>query len=132
MKKLCFLILMISTIGVFAQSSTPDSQKEPFMQVEKMPEFPGGPTALMTYLGENLKYPKAAMEGEISGTVYVRFIVEEDGSVNENVEVLRGIGYGCDEEATRVITQMPNWSPGESDGKNVRVYYTLPIKYRLN
>ncbi len=123
---------MISTVGVFAQSSTSDSQKEPMNQVEKMPEFPGGQTALIAYLGENLKYPKTAMEKEISGTVYVRFIVEEDGSVNNNVEVLRGIGYGCDEEATRVIKQMPNWTPGESNGKNVRVYYTLPIRYALN
>lgn len=131
MKKIFFLLFMISATGVYAQTSTSGSQSEPVQVAEQMPEFQGGTTALINYLSENLKYPKEAINSEITGTVFVKFIVEEDGSINKNVEVLRGIGYGCDEEAVRIVSNMPDWSPGVTNGKNVRVSYTLPIKYSL-
>ena len=96
-----------------------------------MPEFPGGVEALMDYVGRNVKYPEEAKDKEIQGRVFVSFVIEKDGSVNE-VKVLRGIGGGCDEEAVRVIKAMPKWTPGKQKGKPVRVNYQIPINFKLD
>lgn len=98
---------------------------------EEMPEFPGGVEALMDYVGRNVKYPEEAKDKEIQGRVFVSFVIEKDGSVNE-VKVLRGIGGGCDEEAVRVIKAMPKWTPGKQKGKPVRVNYQIPINFKLD
>ena len=97
---------------------------------EQMPEFPGGEKALMDYVSKNVVYPQEAQNKGISGRVFVSFIVEKDGSVS-NVKVQRGIGGGCDEEAVRVISAMPNWKPGKMKGEPVRVSYMMPITYKL-
>ena len=111
----------------------PDEKEEApvFTVAEHMPEFPGGTNALYAYLGENIKYPDSAKMNKISGKVYVTFVIEKDGGVT-NVEVLRGIGGGCDKEAMRVISEMPNWKPGKQRGQAVRVQYNLPIKFTLD
>lgn len=101
-----------------------------FMVVESMPVYPGGESALYTYLAENIKYPQMAKESGIQGRVFVTFVVERDGSVTD-VRVLRGIGGGCDEEAIRVVKGMPRWTPGKQRGKSVRVQYNLPVKFTL-
>lgn len=103
---------------------------EPLTIAEVMPEFPGGKEALFAYIGKNLKYPEQAVEEGIEGVVYVTFVVEVDGSIT-GVKVLRGIGGGCNEEAVRVVSGMPNWTPGMQAGKPVRVKYNLPIRYKL-
>lgn len=97
---------------------------------EQMPEFPGGVEALMDFVAKNVVYPQKAMDKEISGRVYVSFVIEKDGSVNE-VKVMKGIGGGCDDEAVRVIKAMPKWKPGKQDGKPVRVSYMMPITFKL-
>lgn len=102
-----------------------------FMVVEQMPEFPGGEDSLNLFIKRNLTYPMTAVESGIQGRVFVTFIIEADGSVND-VRILRGIGGGCDEEALRVISMMPKWIPGIQRGKPVRVQYNLPIKFTLN
>lgn len=101
-----------------------------FMVVESMPEFPGGEAALYKFLAENIKYPQMAKESGIQGRVFVTFVVERNGSVTD-VRVLRGIGGGCDEEAIRVVQNMPKWTPGKQRGKAVRVQYNLPVKFTL-
>ncbi len=101
-----------------------------FMVVESMPEYPGGEPALYKYLAENIKYPQMAKESGIQGRVFVTFVVEKDGRVTD-VRVLRGIGGGCDEEAIRVVQNMPKWTPGKQRGKSVRVQYNLPVKFTL-
>ena len=98
--------------------------------VEQMPQYTGGEEAMMKYVAENIKYPQAAKDKNISGRVFVGFIVEKDGSVSP-VKVLRGIGGGCDEEAVRVISSMPKWKPGIKDGKPVRVSYMMPLTFKL-
>ena len=98
--------------------------------VEEMPSFPGGEQALIDYVSKNVVYPQEARDKEISGRVFVSFVVEKDGSVNE-VKVMRGIGGGCDEEAVRVIKSMPKWKPGKQEGKPVRVSYMMPINFKL-
>ncbi len=105
-------------------------EMEIFTVVESMPSFPGGDAARMKFLQDNIKYPQMARESGIQGTVYVTFVVEPDGSVTD-VRVLRGIGGGCDEEAVRVIKEMPKWNPGMQRGKPVRVQFNMPIKFTL-
>ncbi len=98
--------------------------------VDQMPEFPGGTEALLKFVANNVKYPEKAKDEEISGRVFISFVIEKDGSVS-NVEVKRGIGGGCDDEAVRVVKAMPKWKPGKKDGKPVRVSYMLPVNFKL-
>jgi TonB family protein len=104
---------------------------EVFVLVEDMPEFPGGDEARNNYLTKNIKYPEVARKEGIEGRVFITFVVEKDGSIAD-VKVLRGIGGGCDEEAVRVIENMPVWIPGKQRGKNVRVQFNMPIVFKLN
>ena len=97
---------------------------------EVMPEYPGGMQAMMNFIGENVKYPEDAMEKNISGKVFVSFVVEKDGSVSE-AKVVKGVCESIDNEALRVVNAMPKWTPGKKDGKNVRVSYTLPFTFKL-
>jgi periplasmic protein TonB len=106
-------------------------EEEIFTAVEQNPEFPGGTSEMYKYLGQNIKYPAAAQRANVSGRVFVKFVVEKDGSIGK-VEVLKGIGFGCDEEAIRVIKSMPKWNPGRQNGKNVRVFYNMPVVYKLD
>ncbi len=98
--------------------------------VDEMPMFPGGEAAMMKFVANNVKYPQEAKDNDISGRVFISFVVEKDGSVS-NVKVMKGIGGGCDEEAVRVIKGMPKWKPGKQDGKPVRVSYMMPIVFKL-
>lgn len=104
--------------------------EETFIVVEEMPEFPGGSKAMMQFLKDNITYPKQAVKDSVQGTVYINFIVEADGRIS-HARVLRGIGTECDKEALRVVNLMPAWKPGKQRGKNVRVGYNLPIKFKL-
>ena len=99
--------------------------------VETMPSFRGGQQKLLEFIGNNVVYPKEAIDAGIEGRVFVEFYIEKDGTVCD-AKVLRGIGYGCDEEALRVVGLMPKWSPGKQRGKAVRVRYTLPINFKLS
>jgi TonB family protein len=103
----------------------------PKQYAEQMPEFPGGQKAMMNFLIQNVKYPSAAMKNNVSGRVMVQYVVGSDGKIR-NVKVLRGIGSGCDEEAVRVVKLFPTWKPGRDKGKNVSVYFTLPIAFSLS
>lgn len=107
--------------------STEDSL---FIVVEKEPEFPGGLAALYRYLSQNIEYPKAAVEASIAGTVYVGFVVEKNGTLS-NIEIQRSPHQLLSEEAVRVISSMPAWSPGKQRGKAVRVRFSLPVKFSL-
>jgi protein TonB len=111
------------------QEPAPDPN-EPFTIVEEMPSFPGGQEALMKYIAKEMKYPEEAVENQIQGAVFVTFVVEVDGRISD-LKVLRGIRYGCDEEALRVVKGMPKWTPGKQRGKEVRVQYNLPIRFKL-
>lgn len=104
---------------------------EVFKFVEQMPEFEGGEAALYKFINDNLRYPEKATNAGQSGKVRVRFVVNEDGSIS-NVEVIRGAGFGMDEEAVRVVKSIPaRWRPGKNNGKAVKVYFTLPISFVL-
>lgn len=98
-----------------------------FKYVESMP------TAMFNvsnYLSENLVYPRYARRKGITGKVIVKFIVDTNGAV-DSAHIIQGIGGGCDEEALRVVQNMPPWKPGKQNGKKVKVYFTLPIHFQL-
>ena len=137
MNKLYLFVLFIVSInfihGQISQDSLILSAKNNsliFTLVEQMPQFPRGANGRIKYLDENIVYPMEAIRRGIQGKIYVTFIVERDGSVS-NVRLLRGIGGGCNEEAIRVIENMPKWIPGIQKGKPVRVRFNIPIIFRL-
>lgn len=102
---------------------------QPFIHVEVMPEFMGGNAALIKYLQKQLHYPAQALRAEVEGKVFMSFTVNTDGTITD-VSVLKGLGYGTDEEASRVIKQMPAWKPGYQNNHAVPVRYTLPITFK--
>jgi len=102
----------------------------PFIYVEEWPSFKGGEEARLAFLRDNLRYPNNAREIGIQGTVFVSFIVERDGSIT-NVEIMRGIGGGCDEETLRVAKLMPRWNPGKQRNRPVRTYFRMPVRFAL-
>ncbi|WP_162303628.1 energy transducer TonB [Hymenobacter sediminis] len=102
---------------------------QPFIHAEVMPEFIGGQAALMKYLQRQLRYPSQALRNSIEGKVFISFTVNTDGTI-QDVSVLKGLGYGTDEEAARVIRQMPAWKPGYQNQHAVPVRYTLPITFK--
>lgn len=111
-----------------AQPAAP-AVTQPFVHVEQMPEFMGGNAALIKYLQKQLHYPSQALRASIAGKVFVSFTVNADGAISD-VTVLKGLGYGTDEEASRVIRQMPAWKPGFQNKHAVPVRYTLPITFK--
>ncbi len=106
-------------------------EEEPLIWAEQMPEFPGGETALRTFLAQNIKYPDLAAENDIQGTVYVRFVVTKTGKVGE-VQITRGVDPLLDEEAVRVVKMLPDFSPGSQGGRPVPVWFSVPIVFQLN
>lgn len=109
-----------------------DAPQEPLTIAEQMPEFPGGQQAMMTYLVKNLKYPQECVESEVEGKVFVGFVVGREGLITD-VKVLRGVP-GCpalEKEAVRVVKTMPNWHPGQQNGKPVPVQMTVPVVFKL-
>lgn len=108
-----------------------EEKEVPFVNVEQMPEYPGGQKEMMKFINANLKYPVIASEMGVQGTVIVQFVVGRDGRIG-SIKVVRGIGSGCDEEAIRVLQKMPAWNPGRQGGKPVLVFFTLPFRFVLS
>lgn len=99
--------------------------------VEQMPEFMGGANALNEYMLRMLQYPTSALNANQQGKVLVRFVVNEDGSIS-NAEAIRGFGYGSEAEALRVVNAMPKWKPGRNNGRAVKVWFQIPVFFKLN
>jgi periplasmic protein TonB len=95
------------------------------------PVFPGGSKALATYLTDHIRYPKEAQKAKVEGKVFVTFVINRQGTIKD-VKVLKGLGYGTDAEALRLVAKMPRWEPGKHNGKAVSVKYNLPISFELN
>jgi len=141
MKNFFTIILMLSTFSLFgnntivlSDSTKIDSTKEVeiFDRTEVMPRFPGGPEQMMKYLSKNIKYPELARKNGLQGKVVIKFYIDVDGTVKEPVVLKDGVGGGCAEEAMRVISMMPKWSPGTQRGKAVKVYYVLPVTFKFS
>ncbi len=114
-----------------AQPEPPkEEENKVFDVVEENPSFPGGQAALMQWLNANIKYPVIAAENGIEGRVIVQFVVSKTGSISD-VRVVRGVDPSLDKEAVRVVSNMPNWTPGRQNGTTVNVRFTLPVTFRL-
>ena len=105
-------------------------KEEIFKSVEQMPQFPGGDAALMKYLSSHINYPPMAAENNVQGKVILQFVVEKDGRVGE-VKVARSVDKDLDKEAIRVVKSLPKFTPGRQNGQAVRVWYTLPVTFKL-
>jgi protein TonB len=107
------------------------AEEEPYFIVEVMPTFRGGDfNKFRDWIYNRTNYPQAAIDAKIRGTVYLTFIVEKDGAVT-NVTVLRGVHPLLDEEAVKVISESPKWSPGLQRGQPVRVRFQIPLNFNL-
>ncbi len=125
------------TDDIAAPTATSDNAKiagdsdVPLTVVDQMPQFPGGEREMLRFIKNNLRYPLSAQENGIQGTVILNFVVDREGRII-NLKVVKGIGFGCDEESMRVIEKMPSWSPGKQRGQAVLVSFTMPIRFVLN
>ncbi len=108
-----------------------ETHADPLTWVKAMPEFAGGPEALAKYMRKNLKYPAIARRMTVEGAVFVSFVVNTDGRVID-VKVIKGIMKECDEEAVRVVQNMPPWIAGHQDNTPVMVRMVLPIRFQLS
>lgn len=125
------ILILVAFAGVLACNPILAQDGEVYTVVEQMPQFDNGQDDLFKFLVSNIQYPEKAKKAGVEGTVYVSFVINANGDVT-NVKVLRGIGYGCDEESVRVVKLMQgHWKPGTQRGKNVNVQYNLPIRYNL-
>ena len=96
----------------------------------EMPQFPNGEKALQIWIAENVKYPAEAQEKNIEGRVYVGFVVNKEGSVEE-VKLMRGVSPSIDAEALRVVSEMPKWKPGSYQKEPISMNFTVPINFAL-
>jgi TonB family protein len=117
---------------ILVGSDTTFGHSEPFPYVEIMPEFKGGIDSLMSFIKQNLIYPKWERENKIEGKVFVTFVVDKNGKIKDPY-IIRSVqgSKNFDKEVIRVISIMPEWTPGQQDGKNVDVQFNLPINFKL-
>lgn len=129
------LLFLMTIIHVSAQQDSTMTEEiwDKVEPVERMPSFPGGQEAMYKFIYTELRYPAEAKRLRISGSVITQFTVAADGEL-EDIKVVKGLGYGCDEEALRVMTVMQEkyaWNSGLHNGKPVAVKFTLPLKFAL-
>lgn len=117
-------VFTLMSIGVFSQGKL-------YTHLDTMPSFPGGDTALGNFLTKNTVHPLLAIKNNVQGVVQMSFIIDTSGKVTE-IKVIKGLGSGCDEEAVRVLSIMPNWNPGILNGQKVRVIYNVPFAFDID
>jgi periplasmic protein TonB len=117
--------------GVDLEETTDEPDDQIFVYVQKMPQFPGGDLALRKYIADHIVYPPSAKENGIVGTVYMAFEVTKTGKVGK-VEIRKGTDPLLDEEALNVIKTLPDFIPGEQNGKKVNVWYSIPVTFKLH
>jgi TonB family protein len=127
-----FALTMAPQFSASAQTTTAKKDANaPFVFVDEMPVFKGGEAEMMKFLGSNIRYPKEAHENGLEGLVVISFVVETDGRLSD-IQPVKKLGSGTDEEAVRVVQMMSGqWIPGKQNGNLVRVKYVLPIRFAL-
>lgn len=124
-------VAMSSEMSVTTKTKMAKDRMGYYNYTEMAPAYPGGPSALDTYINSNIEYPQNAIDNNVEGTVNIQFAIDENGKVTNAREIGNKLGYGLDEEALQVISKMPNWSPGKVNGKNVKTWHTIPITYKI-
>jgi protein TonB len=104
--------------------------EEVFIIVEEMPEFPGGVEGIYQFINENVQYPQVAQENQIEGNVFLKFCVTYQGKIDQ-ISVVRGVDPSLDAEAIRLVSILPQWTPGRQAGNPVNVWYQLRIQFKL-
>jgi periplasmic protein TonB len=127
MKRLLIIACMLSQLAYGQQPQQKDTATKTYAFVEQMPV---PQYDLPQYLAENLSYPDSAQRHNVAGKVMIRFIVNEDGSIT-NAEIVKKVSWDLDAEALRVVRNMPPWQPGRNNGKPVKVYFHLPVSFKL-
>jgi periplasmic protein TonB len=122
--------VMINETAPEGLSSGSTAPSEPFIVVEQMPLFGESEKDLMVYINKNIRYPLRARNAGIEGLIILTFVVSAQGEVKD-VQILKGLGYGTEEEAIRVVQGMPKWKPGKQNNIAVPVRYTLPIRLQI-
>ena len=117
-------------LGDVASGGGGEGEAKVFTYVEQMPVFPGGEAALQKFIHDHLKYPAVSLEEGVQGTVMLRFVVNENGSVGE-VQILKSLDTYCDREAKRVVQSLPRFTPGRQQGKPVKVWFQFPIRFEI-
>jgi TonB family protein len=117
-------------VKVVTEESINDTEEVPFVLVDQMPMFPGGDVALLKFIGENTIYPEAAKVQNLEGRVIIRFCISSKGNVRQ-ISVLKGVSPELDAEAIRVVSTLPKFQPGSQNGKDVPVWYMVPITFAL-
>lgn len=129
-KRLLLIAALATPVALIGSSVYAQSRAASKKDMDPEPQFVGGKPELQRYLDANLRYPAKARESRKEGIVYVSFTVAESGKV-ENAKIVRSIGMGCDEEALRLVNEMPNWTPGKEDGVIKALPVVIPIAFRL-
>jgi TonB family protein len=119
------------TVNADANAKIEKDKMGYYNYTEVLPAYNGGQSALETYINSNIEYPQAAIDNSTEGTVSVQFSVDEQGNVSNAKAIGDKIGYGLEEEAVRVVAQMPKWTAGQVKGKNVKTWRILPVTYKL-
>ena len=120
--------------GMLSMDNTLKMEKDKdgiYSRAEKMPEYPGGENALSAFVEKNISYPQEAIDQDTEGTVHVSFVVDEKGKVMNPVVTGKSAGHGLDEEAVKIVKQMPVWKPGMVKGKAVKTHLSLPVTFKL-
>ena len=102
-----------------------------FIHVKHMPKYPGGNKEIRNFIQSNIRYPEKAVEENIEGTVYLRFVVTKTGTIGK-VQIQQGLSELIDSEAIRVVKELATFTPGSQNGRNVNVWYSIPVKFELN
>ena len=120
---------VVQTVGVVEEEVVEDDQ--PFLIAETMPSFQGGDlNTFRAWVQQNVKFPQIALENGIQGRVVLSFVIEKDGRLT-NIQVLQTPDRSLSEEAVRVLSKSPKWTPGKQRNQVVRVKYTLPVDFRV-
>lgn len=107
-----------------------DADKKTYETAEVMPKFPGGDTEMYQWIAQHLKYPEETIKNDEQGRVVIQFVVDKDGSTAEP-RIIRGVSPSIDAEAIRIVNEMPQFTPGTIGGEPVRVWYTLPMTFKM-
>lgn len=134
--KVILSILLLIPMVLFSQQGLTEakvvtSKEKVYEEVDTEATFPGGASEMMRYIGNSVKYPEISMENGEQGKVFVQFVVNTNGTLSD-IKVLRGVSKEIDNEAVRVVKNMPKWTPAGVDGEKVRSYATLPINFVLS
>lgn len=129
LKKGLLLLSVIVAASFSASAQTNDSERI-YTSVEQNPVFPGGQAELLKFLSDNIQYPPQAAENGTEGKVVVQFVIEKDGHVGD-AKIVRGAGEEFNQEAIRVCQSLPKFTPGRKDGQPVRVWFTVPVTFKI-